>query len=161
MDVQSHSPSSLSRIHNPGNCLTYGGLNFRKPRLVDETHVNCEDFIQRNACRMSAYKPKCKSLEIAAKVRTCKGPQNISTKEAVRSLTNFWEHHSGRRPSTDKGRGARSDLFLELCKMMTGYVRNVIQEKSVSVGTLSLAGIVSDVLAEMAEEDRRSEIREK
>lgn len=45
--------------------------------------------------------------------------------------------------------------------MMTGYVRDVIQEKSVSVGTLSLAGIVSDVLAEMAEEDRRSEIWEK
>ncbi len=90
-----------------------------------------------------------------------KGPHNISARQAVRSLANLWELHSGRRPSTDKGRGARSDPFLELCKTMTGYVRDVIQEKSVSVGTLSLAGIVSDVLAEMANEDRPSKTREK
>jgi len=77
---------------------------------------------------------------------TTRGPQNIALWVMIERLADVWEICHGKPPTTDKGRRLKNDPFLALCQEMAGIAHARLKVKGGGLGSLSLAGIVDNVL---------------
>jgi hypothetical protein len=75
-----------------------------------------------------------------------RGPKNTALDFMIENLAICWEKSHGSIPITDKGRGRRSEPFLDLCQMMARIAHERLKVNGGGLKSLKLDGIVDKVL---------------